>query len=230
MDTLRKIIGPQQSFVPVEIWMLLLCLATGVVLAALLRWHYVKQGRALSNRESFARNFVPLALAVILVISIVKTSLALSLGLVGALSIVRFRTPIKDPEELSYLFIVIAMGLGLGAEQIFPTVAAFAFILLILSLRAWRTASGHAQMLYLEVHIPKGDTAAAVFEKLSALLVNRMKSVNLERLEVQAEGVVASFGVWCPDGGILAKATEDIQGTWPEARITFLDSSADHRV
>jgi uncharacterized membrane protein YhiD involved in acid resistance len=48
---------------------------------------------------------------------VVKSSLALSLGLVGALSIVRFRTPIKEPEELVYLFLSIGIGLGMGAGQ-----------------------------------------------------------------------------------------------------------------
>ena len=51
-------------------------------------------------------------------IVIIKNSLALSLGLVGALSIVRFRAAIKEPEELVYLFLVIAIGLGCGAGQI----------------------------------------------------------------------------------------------------------------
>ena len=51
------------------------------------------------------------------IITVVKSSLALSLGLVGALSIVRFRTPIKEPEELIYLFICIALGLAVGADQ-----------------------------------------------------------------------------------------------------------------
>jgi hypothetical protein len=51
-----------------------------------------------------------------LIITIVKSSLALSLGLVGALSIVRFRTPVKEPEELAYLFMAIAIGLGMGAD------------------------------------------------------------------------------------------------------------------
>ena len=53
---------------------------------------------------------------------IVKNSLALSLGLVGALSIVRFRAAIKEPEELVYLFLVIAAGLGCGALQLKITV------------------------------------------------------------------------------------------------------------
>ena len=51
------------------------------------------------------------------VITVVKSSLALSLGLVGALSIVRFRTPIKEPEELIYLFICLSLGLAVGADQ-----------------------------------------------------------------------------------------------------------------
>ena len=53
-----------------------------------------------------------------IVITIVKSSLALSLGLVGALSIVRFRAAIKEPEELVYLFLIISTGLGCGAGQI----------------------------------------------------------------------------------------------------------------
>ena len=59
---------------------------------------------------------IPILTSVIfLVIIVVKSSLALSLGLVGALSIVRFRTPIKEPEELVYIFLAIAVGLGFGA-------------------------------------------------------------------------------------------------------------------
>ena len=51
-----------------------------------------------------------------LIIFVVKSSLALSLGLVGALSIVRFRSAIKEPEELTFLFLNIALGIGFGAN------------------------------------------------------------------------------------------------------------------
>jgi len=63
-----------------------------------------------------------------IVITIVKSSLALSLGLVGALSIVRFRTAIKEPEELVYFFIAIAIGLGMGANQRLLTLVGVAII------------------------------------------------------------------------------------------------------
>ena len=62
-----------------------------------------------------------MSLITFFVILIVKSSLALSLGLVGALSIVRFRTPIKEPEEFIYLFLAISIGLGYGAGQIIIT-------------------------------------------------------------------------------------------------------------
>ena len=62
----------------------------------------------------------------------VKFSLALSLGLVGALSIVRFRAAIKEPEELVYLFFVISIGLSNGANQfllsIFATLVIVGFL------------------------------------------------------------------------------------------------------
>ena len=88
------------------------------LLSFLIQLVYVKFSSSLSNKDDFSKNFIVLGLATTLVITIVKSSLALSLGLVGALSIVRFRAAIKDPEELVYLFLVIASGLGCGAGQI----------------------------------------------------------------------------------------------------------------
>ncbi len=73
-----------------------------------------------------------LAVTTMIIITIVKSSLALSLGLVGALSIVRFRSAIKEPEELTYLFLTIAIGLGFGADQRLATIIGFAFLTLFL--------------------------------------------------------------------------------------------------
>lgn len=82
-----------------------------------LRLLYRKCSSSPSDTESFSRVFPLLAVITTAVIAVVKSSLALSLGLVGALSIVRFRAAIKDPEELVYLFLCIGVGLSLGAEQ-----------------------------------------------------------------------------------------------------------------
>ena len=80
----------------------------------------------------FSKNFILVSATTMLIITIVKSSLALSLGLVGALSIVRFRAAIKEPEELAFLFLCIAIGLGLGASQRAVTIIGFLIILLII--------------------------------------------------------------------------------------------------
>ena len=102
-------------------------LLIGGSLALFIKWLYQRFGGSMSSRDSVTRVFPLLTLVTIGVISVVKTSLALSLGLVGALSIVRFRAAIKEPEELVYLFLCIGVGLALGAEQ--PAIAAVLVII-----------------------------------------------------------------------------------------------------
>ena len=113
-------------------WQCLLFLVT-LFMCAIMAWIlgkvYVRYGNSLSNRKAFAKNFVLLAATTMFIIMVVKSSLALSLGLVGALSIVRFRAAIKEPEELTYLFLNIAIGLGCGANQVLITILAFVAII-----------------------------------------------------------------------------------------------------
>ena len=126
MQDLTSLLG---TAAPLSLSALFIGLCAGLVLALILRWHFQRFGSTLSNRAEFAQVFPFIVMTTILIITIVKSSLALSLGLVGALSIVRFRTPIKEPEELAYLFMAIAIGLGLGADQIVPTIMAVVVIL-----------------------------------------------------------------------------------------------------
>jgi hypothetical protein len=100
-----------------------------LILGQILVWHYLRFSPVLSNKRKFARVFVFIAATTMLVITVVQSSLALSLGLVGALSIIRFRTPIKEPEELAYLFLAIGLGLGMGANERLVTAIIFVVIL-----------------------------------------------------------------------------------------------------
>jgi hypothetical protein len=95
---------------------LLAFLMMGGLLALYVRVLYARTSRS-ASADSISRVFPLLTMVTIAVISVVKSSLSLSLGLVGALSIVRFRAAIRDPEELVYLFLCIGIGLSLGAAQ-----------------------------------------------------------------------------------------------------------------
>ena len=118
--------------VQVSLQTFLIGLVTAGFLSLIIQVVYLKCSNSYSNKFEFSKIFVILGLATTLVITIVKSSLALSLGLVGALSIVRFRAAIKDPEELAYLFLVIATGLGCGAGQIKITLIGVLTSLLII--------------------------------------------------------------------------------------------------
>jgi|TARA_B100001063_G_scaffold48420_1_gene42257 hypothetical protein len=104
-------------------------------LAQIIKFTYIKVSSSLNDKEHFSETFVPLAIITTLVITVIKFSLALSLGLVGALSIVRFRAAIKEPEELVYLFLAIAIGLANGANQFVISIVSTILITLILYLR-----------------------------------------------------------------------------------------------
>ena len=103
-----------------------------VISSYILKTVYQKKSTSLSGKFHIGIILPILSQITFLVILIVKSSLALSLGLIGALSIVRFRTPIKEPEELIYLFFSIALGIGYGSGQVVPTTLIFFIIIAII--------------------------------------------------------------------------------------------------
>ena len=127
MDEIKQLLQSEMlSAVNISLSSVFMALFATTISSYLLRQLYVRYGRSMNNREYFGNIFILLGVTTCSVILIVKSSLALSLGLVGALSIVRFRAAIKEPEELVFLFLVIAFGLAFGANQF-----AVGFVLLV---------------------------------------------------------------------------------------------------
>jgi len=127
--------NPNNNIGNLDILFFILALTLAAVYSYVLKFFYLNYWQTVSDKETISSNFVLLTVIVTIIISVVKSSLALSLGLVGALSIVRFRTPIKDPEELIFLFVCIALGLALGAFQFIFATLGLAFILIIIFLK-----------------------------------------------------------------------------------------------
>jgi len=156
-----------------------------VIAAALsfaLSWVYVKYGRSLSNRKQFAANFIMITLTTMIIISIVKSSLALSLGLVGALSIVRFRTAVKEPEELAYMFLSIAIGLGLGASQTQVTVLGFAFVIIIIVIRGLIKKSDKSSNFFITM---RSTEKKIKLDELKGILAGHCSKAEIRRIDDQ---------------------------------------------
>lgn len=199
-------------------------LLLAAVLAYVLGLLYKKYGETLSNRDSFAKNFVLITMTTMLIISIVKSSLALSLGLVGALSIVRFRAAIKEPEELSYLFLAIAIGLGFGANQRVITFAAFIIIAIIIFLKNIQNKSNLDQSLNLI--ISSANPNEYELDKYVKTLRKCFSAVKLIRIEEDKNILEASFLIETGDYQDIKQCTEELKKINASLNITYLDNKS----
>lgn len=202
---------------------LVLSLALAALLGLVLGEAYVRFGHSLSNRRAFARNFLMLTVTTTLIISIVRSSLALSLGLVGALSIVRFRAAIKEPEELAFLFLAISTGLGLGAGQPIITVVALVVILGLIALRSLVNRGPDQPNLYLTVASPAAATLDA--NQIMEAFTAEGAKASLKRFDRTPEQFEAAFLVDFKDVGNLERFTQRLRGLSPHVKVSCLDDS-----
>ncbi|MGV8981517.1 DUF4956 domain-containing protein [Clostridium sp.] len=110
---------------------------------------YKKTFKGVMYSKSFSTSLIALCMITSLVILAVTSNVILSLGMVGALSIVRFRTAIKDPMDIAYLFWAIAVGIVLGAGLIPLAIVGSLFIGLILVVFTNRSNSDNPYILII---------------------------------------------------------------------------------
>ncbi len=219
MDEIKALLTQQN--IPFDPLDFLVNLILAALLCTILAWAYGRFGRSLSNRERFASNFVLLGITTMVIISIVKSSLALSLGLVGALSIVRFRSAIKEPEELTFLFVTIAIGLGLGANQRWLTLMAFLFILAAIVIRGLRQFNPSSQSLYLSLRLSKENPDD--LESIITLLRQHCRTVKLKRVDEGSSSLEAAFALTFAQVEAFSACRKALLDGYPEISLTFLD-------
>jgi hypothetical protein len=194
-----------------------------VVLIIILEFTYVKCARTISNRRQFAGNLLLIAFTTMLIISIVKTSLALSLGLVGALSIVRFRAAIKEPEELAYIFFAISVGLGLGANQTVVVIVAFLVAMLIIWGRFFIKGKSTTQNLYLNVTAQSG---VLELDDVVRIVQQVFGKYFLKRYDENDRQIEASFLIDSPNPQKLTEFKKQLKDTGKDVRVSFVESKS----
>ncbi len=209
---------------PVALASLVLNLAIGLILSLMTAWYYAHYAQSLSNRRKFAQLLPVLTLTTALVITIVKSSLALSLGLVGALSIVRFRTAIKEPEELLFLFVAIAIGLGVGADQRWPTVIGVFLVLGYMAVRQMLTRGPQTSNLYLNIMV-KEEGTEALFEKVNARLLEHVEVLDFQRLDSRDGLLQLTYFIDCGDPKTLSGLIDDLKQSFPVVEVSFLQQA-----
>jgi hypothetical protein len=112
----------------------------------------------------------------------IQTSIPLSLGLLGALSFVRFRTPVKDPAEIGFLLLLIASSIGAATDNYLITI--ILFVIVLVALGAQWLAHNRLSIFergYLMVAVDK-SSFPALEKKLNAFLSKRLRGLSLQTM------------------------------------------------
>lgn len=200
---------------------------TNIIICSLLLYLlsiiYVKYGKSISNRFQLSRVLILVGITTFIIISIVKSSLALSLGLVGALSIIRFRTAIKEPEELGYFFMAISIGLGLGANQLYPTIIGFIVLVVIIILLNFKKFNNFSQNLLISLKVDEKDRSN-IGDQISSIVINNSNQVELKRLKYSEGLVNFNFLINVDSFDEIKKINDKLTSFDKNIEITFIDS------
>ena len=166
----------------------LIGLAVALVIGLFIFIIYKKTLTGVLYSSGFALTLVGLSLVTTLVIMAVTSNVVLSLGMVGALSIVRFRTAIKEPVEIVFLFWSLAVGIVIGAGMIPLAVIGSAIIGVILLLFANRKIHNDPYILVTNCTDENAENAVMdILGKEAEHCVVKSKTVTTTGIELTAE-------------------------------------------
>ena len=198
---------------------LLAALAAAYAAAGFYRLFYERRGTG----SQVYRAFPLLAISITTLFIGVQLSIPLSLGLLGSLSIIRFRTPIKEPEEVGFIMLVIAAAISAATFNfsfLFLMYAvAFASLLLTRGARAWKLFTRDGVLL---LTIPAEDASAHI-AAVEKLLAERLKRYRLESSSVR-EGQASFQYIFSGLKGSVPELQADLAAQVPLQSLNiFLD-------
>lgn len=204
----------------VELSDFLINLIVAALLALVLRLFYVRFGTSITDRLKFSLNFIPLALTTFVIITVIKSSLALSLGLVGALSIVRFRAAIKDPEELTYLFLTIAIGLVTGANKPVLAIVAITCILPIIYLnQSFRKHLPFSEdRMYINIRTDITD-----IKNIVSIVEKHVQNLSLKKMDQKEGKLNLTFVCNANSLASLDAARQNLTALSDETSVSFIE-------
>ncbi len=225
MEAFQEILQSYREGSTVSITEFVLLLSIELVAAAAIYFHFRRFGESASSQDNFASILPVVSLTTFLVISVVKTSLALSLGLVGALSIVRFRTPIKDAEELAYIFLAITAGIGLAAGQVMVTVITMVVILIVIAIVKRSRDRGSSENTYISIDIEDVKNTQTTVQDITEILSDSATHFALQRCEIRNKILHLSYQAKLSSPEAMAVVPGRIGETFENSGVCFIDES-----
>jgi len=150
----------------------------------LIRLIYLKYSNSVSNKSLVSNLFFIFGISIYLIVITIKSSIILSLGLVGALSIIRFRTAVKEPEQIVYFLFITGIAISTAAESfLFPLLSVSILFLYVTIIDRKKYQNHFSQNDQLIIECDSIDNS--VIEELIKNL--NKKGVNVEIQSIRKE-------------------------------------------
>ena len=191
------------SFTPLNVAAILL---SGLVVGVLISLVYKKTFHGVLYSPNFSLTLIMLTLVTAPVTMCIGSNVALSMGMVGALSIVRFRTAVKDPLDTAYMFWAITMGILLGAGQYviaLVVVVGISLIMVLLSYVRFRNPNSYLLVLHYD-----REAESAILDELK----NMVRFYRLRSKTVSRNGAEMTVEVRMDRRGDLVGGMLDVDG------------------
>ena len=187
-------------------WKIVIGLAMGALVGLIIAFVYKRCYRGVLYSPSFSMTLMMLTLITTPVVMCIKSDIALSMGMVGALSIVRFHTAVKDPMDTAYMFWALTMGILLGAElyvHALAVVLGISIILFVMTFLRFRNPNGYLLVVHYD------DYAE---QEITQLLRRTVKQRKLRSKTVTRSGAEMTVEVRLDNKQDLVSAVLNIEG------------------
>ncbi len=189
------------------------------VFGFLISWIYRRNYRGVMYSGNFSFTLIMMTLVTTPVVLCIRSSLALSMGMVGALSIVRFRTAVKEPLDSAYVFWALTTGILLGAGQFL--LAAVALLMIAILLTAMVNIQTKSINSYLLVVRMTAEAERAVAQVVGGIRIQKLKSKT-----ASAAGVEATYEVRVDKPDALLSKIQSIQGVRDATLVAYMGEAA----
>ena len=214
MNSIFSNLFSSQTITPASFPTILLSLALALGAGLFIAWIYRRNYRGVMFSNNFTLTLVMMTLITCPVVMCIRESIQLSMGMVGALSIVRFRTAVKDPLDTAYMFWALTMGILLGAGQFFLTACAVVGIGLLLTVLVHIQSRGvNSYLLVVRM--------AEEAERQTNQLVNNLRVQQLKSKTVSANGIEATYEVRVDKPDALLNKLRSLPGVYDATLVAY---------
>lgn len=188
MDDLQTLLGPNRLLNLSEV---LVAFSVAFILSSIITTVYRMTHQGLSYSRVFVQAMMLGSITSCMMIMVIGNNLARGLGILGALAIIRFRTPVRDPRDMVFLFACLAVGIGCGA-RVFAVASVgalfFSAVAYYLHLAPFSTKSEFEGLLRFLLP-PESDS----HEKLQAIFEKHLSSATLVAVREAAQGDLMEY-------------------------------------